>query len=454
MQAFEDIPGPSQLPILGNALSFASKNRLQWMAGLSAQYGRLIRLRFLNKRVILLQDPQWIQYVLQKNYKNFSKKGRSLDKGRVILGNGLFTNEGESWRKQRKLAQPAFYKQKLEGIAQIMIDCIQEMLDNWALEAAANRPIDLAKEMMRLTLNVVTKAMFSSSLSKAEFELFAQTFPDILKETNRRILNPLTDLNIPTSKVSLHYERMIKDLDAIIYRMIEDRRQRKQPYNDLLGMLMSAVEEDGNTRMSEKQLRDEVMTIFLAGHETTAQALCWAFYLLHQHPAIQQQLDTEINAVLGQDPPTAADYRRLPYTIKVIKETLRLYPPVALYLRCTIQPFEMAGYHIPSETRFIIPPYMLHRDPAYWEQADRFDPERFSAEREKQRPKFVYFPFGGGPRICIGNNFAMMEAVFALSMIFQKFQVKLIAPEKVAIDYTLTLRPKNGMPAKLLAKVP
>jgi cytochrome P450 len=294
--------------------------------------------------------------------------------------------------------------------------------------------------------------MFSASLSEKEFDAFADSFPPVLRETNRRILNPIWFLNHFLVKDSLEYERNIERLDAILFRMIEARKSSGKEYDDLLGMLMAARDEESGAGMSEKQLRDEVMTIFIAGHETTAQALCWALFLLDRRRDIRDQLEAEASGVLVDRLPTARDFMEMPYALKVFKETLRLYPPVALYVRCAIRPFDMAGYAIPAYTRFLIPPYMMHRDPAYWEQPDRFDPERFTPEAEKQRPKFVYFPFGGGPRICIGNKFAMMEAVFALAMIAQRFRVEPVAPEKVRVDFTLTLRPKGGLPARIVAK--
>ncbi len=449
LRAFRDMPGPAQAPWLGNAFSFARENRLEWLTGLSPQYGQLVRLKFFGKRIVLVQDPEWIRYILQTHYKDFTKQSWALDKVRVVLGNGLFTSEGEFWRKQRKLAQPAFYKQRLEGIGRIMIDCIAAMLGEWEQVSREGRSIDLAQAMMQLTLNVVTRSMFSTSLSEAEFDTFARIFPSLLRETNRRIIYPYGFLHRLPDKDALEYARNVKRLDAIICRIIDERKRSREEYDDLLGMLMSARDEQSGRGMSNEQLRDEVMTLFIAGHETTAQALCWALYQLDRRPEIRDNLEAEAHRVLGDRLPTARDFPALPYALKVIQETLRLYPPVALFVRCNLQPFAMAGYHIPADTRMLLPPYLLHRDPGFWAQPDRFDPERFTPEAEKQRPKFVYFPFGGGPRICIGKNFALMEAVLALAMIARQFRVEAVAPEKVSVDFTLTLRPKGGLPVRI-----
>lgn len=451
-QPFHTIPGPKQWPLLGNTLAFMQKNPLEWLGELSEEYGRLVRFKAFNKEVVLVSDPEWLRYILQTNYKNFSKEGRAIEKGKVVLGNGLFTSEGEFWRKQRKLAQPAFYKQKLANIAEIMIDCITNMLAEWEVYADNKQVFDLSEEMTKLTLNVVTQSMFSASLSAEEFTTIQEVFPAILRETNRRIVSPSGFLHWLPQKESRSYHKNIKQLDDILFRIIETRKQSNEEYQDLLGLLMTATFEASEEGMSEKQLRDEIVTMFIAGHETTAQALSWTFYLLYKHSDVQTTMLEEVQQVLGGNRATAADFAQLPYTLKVFKETLRMYPPVAFYLRSTIQPFDWGDYHIPANTKFVIPPYLMHYDEQYWDNPQQFDPERFTKEAEKSRPKFVYFPFGGGPRICIGNNFAMMEAVFAIAMISQKFQIALAPPQAIAVDFTLTLRPKGGIPIQIQAR--
>ncbi|MEM7036414.1 MAG: cytochrome P450 [Bacteroidota bacterium] len=446
---FHEIPGPRQIPWLGNALSFVRKDRLEWLAGLSAEHGHLIRMKLFNEPILLVQEADWLQYILQSHYKDFTKQGRVIEKGKAVLGNGLFTSEGEFWRKQRRLAQPAFYKRRLEGLALTMVECIEAMLKEWEQYAASGKVVDIGNEMMRLTLHVVTQSMFGGSLTEEEYMAFADTFPALLRETNRRILNPFPFMDHVRPGRAAQYRRNIERLDAMIYRMIEERRASGEDGDDLLGMLMAARDEDSGEGMSEQQLRDEVMTIFIAGHETTAQALCWALLMLHRHPEIQTKLQSEAVQVLGERSPTMEDFMAMPYGLKVFKETLRLYPPVAIFVRRALKSFEMSGYKVPAGTGFIIPPYMMHRDPRFWDDPKRFDPERFTPEREKERPKFVYFPFGGGPRICIGTKFAMMEAVLALGMMLRRFRVEPVDPDNVEMDLTMTLRPRGGLPARI-----
>lgn len=451
-KSLEEMPGPAVLPELGNTISILREDRLDWLSGLSAKYGRLTRLKLIYHQVVLVQSPEWLKYILQTNYKDFSKQSKAIEKGKKVFGNGLFTSEGEFWRKQRKLAQPAFHRERLAEMSRVMIDCISSMLDEWENATQEDGVTDFAQEMLQLTLNVVTRSMFHTTLSDKEFDTFKETFPAILKETNRRILNQFDLLTKIPTKDSLNYEKNIERLDAILFRMIDERKNEKKESHDLLGMLMAAVDAESGTGMNEKQLRDEIMTIFIAGHETTAQALCWAVFLLEQHPETKEKLNKEIADVLGGRLPVPSDFVKLPYTLQVFKEAMRLYPPLPIFIRSAEKPFIMDGYQIPANTKFMIPPYLMHHDAEYWDQPSQFRPERFTPEAEKSQPKFTYFPFGGGPRICIGNNFAMMEAVFALAMVSQRFRVEIVSPEKVEADFSLTLRPKNGLPVRLKKK--
>ena len=449
---YDSIPGPKQIPWLGNSLSFARSDRLDWIFGLQKQYGRIVRMRLFSEQVIMIMDPDCLKHILQTNYKDFSKRSMVIEKGKAVLGEGLFTNEGESWRKQRKLAQPAFYKQRLASFAKTMVDCVDDMLLDWEKVEKNQQEVDISTEMMRLTLESVTRTMFSSSISEEEMASFAKTFPAILRETNRRVLNPIQLFDHIPTKGSREYKQNITRLDNIIFRMIKERRTSGEEFDDLLGMLMAARDEESNTGMSEKQLRDEVMTIFIAGHETTAKALTWSFYFLNQHPEVLQTLQQEVKQVLGNRRPTAEDFFRLPYTLQVFKESMRLLPPIPLFVRSTEKDCELMGYQIPPNIRIMIPPYLMHRDPEFWEDPESFDPSRFTPEAEKARHKFTYFPFSGGPRVCIGNNFAMMEAVLTLARVAQRFKVQPVAPEKVEVDFTLTLSPKGGLPSRIVRK--
>ena len=309
---FSEIPGPSQIPFFGNLLSFARESRLDWIAGLRERYGDYVRLKLFEENVVLIHYPDWVKYVLQSNYKDFAKMGKAIEKGREVLGNGLFTSEGEFWRKQRRLAQPAFYKRKLELLALTMVECIEDMLKDWEAYAESGEVVDIAQEMMRLTLNVVTRSLFSSTMSQEEFDLFSRLFPQMLKETNRRIINPFPFLNKIPVQTSMDYEKNLEKIDAILFRMIREREESGKEYDDLLGMLMAARDEDSGQGMSEKQLRDEVMTIFIAGHETTAQALTWGLLELYRQGDIRTKVEQEAQTVLGDRSPTMMDFMALP----------------------------------------------------------------------------------------------------------------------------------------------
>ncbi|RMF78257.1 MAG: cytochrome P450 [Chloroflexi bacterium] len=353
-----------------------------------------------------------------------------------FLGNGLLVSDGEFWRRQRRLMQPAFHTQRIAAYGQTMVDYTRQVLDEWD----GKRRLDVDHEMMRLTLMIVARTLFDTDASGDAM---------VVNEAMTIFQRMMNDVDIfphwlPTPK-HLRQRRALREIDAIIYGMIRERRAAQEDRGDLLSMLLMASDDD-DTGMTDKQVRDEAVTLFIAGHETTANALNWTWYLLAQNPAVEAKLHAEIDATLKGQPPTLDDLKRLPYTEMVIKEAMRLYPPAWSFGRQTIAPIEVGGYRIPSGCNLSVITYAMHRDPRWWDDPDDFVPERFAPEHEANINKRAYLPFGGGPRICIGNSFAMMEAQLILATIAQRY--RLCLPDGVTIEpeALVTLRPKNGLP--------
>ncbi len=437
-------PQPSGWPLLGNLPQLADSSRLQWFKTLHDQYGDVVKINAAGRNLYLLNHPDYAKYVLQTNNRNY-RKGLGYNKLKPVLGKGLLTSEGDYWRRQRRLAQPAFHRQKIANFGRIMVENTAAMCTQWQTHATSGQPFDVAAEMMRLTLNVVSQALFTTALTAAELQTVGRVFPPLLHETNRRTTNPFNFLEKLPTATNRAYEEHTAAMNQIIYRIINDRRQNPAAADDLLGMFMAAADEETGETMTDEQLRDEIMTIFIAGHETTATALAWGWMILSQQPAIRAQLQAEIDQVLQGRLPTADDFASLPYTLMFFKEVLRLYPPVPLIGRTPLERDEIGGYDIEPMTTVIISPYLLHRHPDFWDNPEGFDPYRFTAEAEKTQHKFVYLPFGGGPRLCIGNNFALLEAVLILATIVPRYELNLLPAAHVEPDISLTIRPKNGL---------
>jgi cytochrome P450 len=451
-------PGPKGRPILGNLLDFR-KDRLSLFLQAKNKYGDIVRFSAGRRTLFLISSPAMIKYVLQDNNKNYALVRRRKEKFKLLLGNGLITSEGELWRQQRRLVQPAFHQQKIRNFTTTMVNLTIHMLRRWQQFEENNRPFDVAVEMEELTLAIVTQTLFGSTLTPQETQTITAIMPSVLYRTNRRIDSFTGFLkNLPTH-ANRQYKRDLHELETILNRLIEERRRIDEKPSDLLGLLVTAFETESAGGMDRKQLRDEVMTLFLSGHETTANHLAWTWYLLSQHPGVRQRLQEEIDVVLQGNLPTLESLEYLPYTRMVIDESLRLYPPAWAFSRCAIRDDEIGGYHIPSGAHIIISSYVVHRHPEYWQNPERFDPERFRrAQKHKQSqdnewPKYAYFPFGGGPRLCIGNNFALMEATLVLAVVAQQYELHLMPSHPVQPEGAITLRPKNGIMVTLRSRM-
>jgi cytochrome P450 len=409
------------------------------------EYGDVVYFRFLNVPICLVVHPDGIEQILVKSQANFLK-ARDYRALRPILGNGLLTSEGEFWQDQRKLIQPAFRHENILTYAQIMTESTAAILAHWK----HGETRDTHADMMALTLDIVAKSLFGSDVSEDSLgvaDAMAVVMELFIAQANWAFVLPD---RIPLPK-SRRLRQCIKHLNDVVYRFIRARRKESAGADaahrgDLLSTLLAVRDESGGS-MTDEQLRDEIMTLFLAGHDTTANALTWTWYLLAQNPKADAALGAELREVLGDRAPTPADLPRLPYTEMVLKESMRLYPPAWGVGRRAIHDFELDGYRIPAKTNFFPLQWVTQRDARFFPDPERFDPERWRHDpiRTGKIPRFSYFPFGGGPRVCVGAGFAMMEATLLLATIAQKFRLTLALNQSIEPLFSVTLRPKTGI---------
>ncbi|MDQ2903700.1 MAG: cytochrome P450 [Chloroflexota bacterium] len=441
-------PGPRTLSPLGSAPALA-RDTEGFALKMWQRYGDLVRIRFLLWPGYLLYHPDHVKYVLHDHHRNYDKQTPLLNSFRFFFGNGLFTNNGESWLHQRRLMQPAFHHKRLAHFGTIMTDTTLAMLEHW--QSAGSQPLDIPLEMTRLTLRIAGLTLFTLDLSN-DADLVGHTFSVILPPLMKYSFLPFPPLWVPTPG----NHRIIagrETLNQVVYDIISQRRKHltdsRMETGDLLSMLLAARDEETGEGMNDQQVRDEVMTLLLAGHETTSAALTWIWYLLSEHPEVEQRLHEEVDRVLGGQPPTVDRLDDLPYTRRVIQETMRLYPPAFFVIRHTKADDEIGGYPVPANSIIFLMAHQMHRHPAIWEEPERFDPERFTPERSASRPRFAYIPFGGGPRICIGNSLAMMEAQLVLATVVQQYSLRLVPGHPVEPQMVLTTRPRHGLPMTL-----
>jgi len=404
------------------------------------EYGDIVFLRFLGVPLCLLNRPDCIESVLVTQHNNFekSKDYRAL---RRVLGNGLLTSEGEFWRRQRKLVQPAFHQERIAAYTEVMVAYTERMLASWK----DGQGLDVHEAMMRLTLDIVAKTLFDTDVSREAEDVGAALqflMGKFMRQAAFAFLLPAS-IPIPTTR---RLRRAVGQLDKVIYEIIRRRRASGTMSGDLLSVLLQAQDDEG-LGMTDRQLHDEIMTLFLAGHETTANALSWTWFLLGQHPEVEEKLVEELQSVLGGRAPTASVLPRLTYTEMVLREAMRLYPPVWVIGRRALAPFRMGNYELPAETNVVMSQLITHRDAKYFPEPERFDPDRWRPNdpRNLSLPRFAYFSFGGGPRVCIGAGFSMMEAVLLLATIAQKFKLTLVPGQTIEKLPSVTLRPKSGI---------
>ena len=407
------------------------------------RYGDVVRMRFVFTDAYLIYHPDSVKHVLQENNRNYNKDLFTYKIFYPFLGHGLLTNDGESWLHQRRLMQPAFHRKRIATYGTIMTNATEKLLERWQSSAQQGSSLDIAQEMMNLTLGIVGQTLFSIDLSD-ETNMIGPAVTTLLNLLGHYTYAPFPPLNVPTSR-NRGLKAANRTLEQVIYHIIAERRQQNVDTGDLLSMLLSARDEETGEGMNDQQIRDELMTMLIAGHETTANALAWTWYLLSQHPEVEQRLYSEIDEVLGEDTPTLDHLPDLKYTNMILEETLRLYPTAGIFGRKTIADDELRGYRIPAKSMIIISPYATHHHPDYWPDPQRFDPERFTPERSAGRSHYAYFPFSSGPRRCIGSSFAMMEAQLILATIAQSYQLRMVPGHPVEPQLLVTLRPKYGL---------
>lgn len=441
------IPGPKPLPLIGN-LPYLRPDTHRALVRARAEYGDLVHFQINGRHLYLAAHPDDVRYILVDNNRNYHK-GRGIQKAKPLLGEGLLTSEDDFWRRQRRLAQPAFHRQQIANLADTMTASTATLIERWRELARSGEAVNVAEEMMGLTLDIVTRALFSTALTADEIHEVGASVAPLLRMAIGRtqaVFDFVEKLPLPQNR---RFERLRARLDRIVYRIIETRRQSGADHEDLLGMLMTARDEETGESMTDIHLRDEVMTLFLAGHETTALLLSWTWALLSWHPDVRRRAQAEVDQVLGGRMPTADDVARLPYLGMILSETMRLYPPAWAIPRRPLADDEIRGYRILAGSAVLVSPYVSHRHPDFWDNPEGFDPERFTPVAVKDRHRFAYFPFGGGPRICIGNNFALMEATLVAVMLLQRYEIDLLPGHVVDAEVSFTLRPKQGVPVTI-----
>ena len=434
-------PGPRNPPVIGNLQPFR-KDTLNFLARV-ASHGDIAYFKAGPQAIYLFNDPEAIKEVFVTKAHNFTKS-RVLQKAKKFLGEGLLTSEGQFHLRQRRLIQPAFHRDRLIGYGAAMTAAADRLRSRWR----GGDTMDVHAEMTRLTLAVVAKTLFNADVEADSGEI-GEALETILGlfET---ILLPFSELleKLPLPYVK-RYNKAKESLDAIIYRIIAERRASGDDKGDLLSMLLTAQDPEATgpaaPGMSDKQVRDEALTLFLAGHETTANALTWTWYLLSQNLECERRFHDELDSALAGRLPVFDDLPRLKYTEAVFAESMRLYPPAWALGRMALNDIEIGGYQIPARAIILMSPYITHRTAKYWPDPERFDPGRWTPEAAEARPKFTYYPFGGGQRVCVGERFAWMEGVLILATIAQKWRLRLVPGHPVAPDALITLRPKHGM---------
>jgi cytochrome P450 len=424
MQTMALPPGPTEGFDLGG-----SEESLALMRECFARFGDVYRIFAPSRGVFnyVINHPSDIKRVLLSNHRNYTK-GEGMDRVKILLGNGIMTSEGDFWRRQRRMMQPSFHRRVIDQFSRLIHDVNEKFAERWAAKAAAGEPINLTDDVSELTLEIVLHSIFGTDLERLERQLGANPFEVVAKEQNR----------------DLKFAFRFRSLTKLVAELIEHRRREPQEHFDFLEMLMATRDRESAAPMSNKELIDEVLTLIVAGHETTAAALTWAWYLISRHPETAAQLEAEADrlapGLLGLD---AAE--SLAFTHQVLQEALRLYPPGWLFTRRTIEADELGGFAIGPRTDVFISPYLLHRHPEFWSEPEEFRPERFAGADAEERHKFAYIPFSVGPRHCIGENIAMLEMLVHVHAMSRRFRLTRASSEPIELEAQINLRPRSPL---------
>jgi len=425
MQTTAIPPGPAEGFDLGG-----SEESLALMRRCFAQYGDVYRIFAPSRGVYnyVINHPRDIKRVLLSNHRNYTK-GEGMDRVKILLGNGIMTSEGDFWRRQRRMMQPSFHRRVLDRFGGLIHEVNEKYAVRWAAKAAAGEPINLTEDLSELTLEIVLHSIFGTDLARLERQLGANPFEVVAKEQNR----------------DLKFAFRFRSLTKLVGDLIERRRREPEERFDFLEMLMAARDRENDAPMSNKEMIDEVMTLIVAGHETTAAALTWTWHLISQHRDTAAQLEAEADAVTVGTPLALDAAESLAFTHQVIQEALRLYPPGWLFTRRTLEADELGGFAIGPRTDVFISPYLLHRHPEFWSEPEAFRPERFAGADAEERHKFAYIPFSVGPRHCIGENLALFEMLGHVSMMSRRFRMTRVGDEPIELEAQINLRPRSNL---------
>ena len=412
----------------------STEDSLERMCELFRRYGDVYRVYAPGRKsyTYVIHHPDDVKRVLVSNHKNYTK-GVGLDRVKILLGNGIMTSEGDFWRRQRYMMQPMFHRRVITDFARIIDAANDRFIARWEAQAARGESVNVTDDMSELTLDIVLRAVFGRDLDRFSAESGGNPFAVVTKEPAR----------------NLQFAYKFRSLGKLVASLMRRRATENAEHVDFLAMLMSARDKESGAAMSERELIDEVMTLVVAGHETTASALNWTWYLLALHPQVEARLHAEIDAAPSASSPSLAQMEALPYTQQVVNEALRLYPPGWLLSRRAIGADVLGGFAIPAGTDVLLSPYLLHRHPRFWPDPDTFRPERFAAENEAERPRFAYMPFAAGPRHCIGETFALYEMLMHLYKVARRYRLTYLPAEPVELEAQINLRTKNPLHMRL-----
>ena len=418
-------------------------NTFEAFLALNARYGDVVRFPLWPGRALIIgSTPEFAQHVLQDHHRNY-KKAVTYSFLEPVVGKGLLTSEGDFWLRQRRLVAPIFHRRRVRQYARTMVETTQELLEDWErLDDGEN--LDVSQAMSQVTLSIAGKLLFNRDIGR-DSDWIGDAMLFLFRDANRRITSLVS---MPRSVPTPHNRKVkqaLESLEELVYDMIDERRGRAENYDDLLSTFMLARDEDTGEQMSDIQIRDELLTFMLAGHETTSNLLSWALYLLSTHPHVRRRLEKEVDDSLDGEMPTVESVRHLEYLEQVIDETLRMYPPAWTVDREPIEDDEIHGYHIPAGSVLSVGPYFVHHNPDIWDNPEGFDPDRFAPGAEGPEHRYAHFPFGGGPRMCVGADFAIMEAKLILASIVSRFHLDLTLDHKVEREGTVTLYPRYGI---------
>jgi cytochrome P450 len=436
-------PGPRGHWLLGNLPEF-KRDVLDLLLRSAAAYGDVVRFRLGHHVIHLANHPAHALHVLQRNQRNYDRETRSVSKIRRICGSSLLTTSGEEWRRERRLMQPAFHQAGEKTFAEIIAAAVREMVVRWQPHARTGEPLDVAAEMAWLAFTIAGRALFGAEVASEAKSI--QTALELVLEQTFRRLGRVFDppLWFPTLE-NRRFRRALATIDDVVFRIIETRRCAPAERPDLLDLLERARDDVTGGRFDDRQLRNEVLTLLLAGHETTASAMAWTFYRLSQHDDVAAELRSELAHELGGRPPGLDDLPRLNYLSAVIDESLRLHPPIWIIERRARKIDELGGFAIPAKSLVVVSPYSLHRHPEFWCEPEKFDPLRFAGRSGEGRPAGAYLPFGAGPHQCIGSHFALLEARLVVATMMQRFRFRLVPGHVVEPDPGITLRLRHGL---------